>query len=227
MYVNIVEKKKLKELVDEKTANLRSALVEKDVLIKEIHHRVKNNMAVVSGLLELQSWKMEDGDAKEALENSKLRIQTMSSIHEKLYQNENLSSINFKLFAEDLVWKVANSLKGKNKAIKVEIDIEERFLSVNEAIPFGLILNEALCNCYEHAFKDLNRGKVSITFKSLNESEYILKVKDNGVGVPENIMSMNHTSLGLTLINSLVTQINGTLEFLKENGTTIKIVTPK
>ena len=227
MYVNIVEKKKLKELVDEKTANLQSALVEKDVLIKEIHHRVKNNLAVVSGLLDLQSWKMEDGDAKEALENSKLRIQTMSSIHEKLYQNKNLSSINFKLFAEDLVWKVANSLKGNNKDIKVEIDIEERFLSVNEAIPFGLILNEALCNCYEHAFKDLTKGSIRITFKSLNESEYILKVKDNGVGIPENIMSMNHTSLGLTLINSLVTQINGTLEFLKENGTTIKIVTPK
>ncbi|MEQ8523770.1 two-component regulator propeller domain-containing protein [Gracilimonas sp.] len=227
MYVSIIEKKKLKELVDEQTAHLQSALSEKEVLIKEIHHRVKNNMAVVSGLLDLQSWKMQDGQAKLALENSKLRIQTMSSIHEKLYQNKDLSKINFKLFAEDLVHKVASSLKGDNKDVKVDLDIEEGNISVNSAIPCGLILNEALCNCYEHAFKETDKGNIEVVFKSINENEYTLVVKDNGVGIPENITNSKLTTLGLTLINSLVSQIKGTIQYKNEKGTTIRIVIPK
>ncbi|WP_421775492.1 two-component regulator propeller domain-containing protein [Gracilimonas sp.] len=227
LYVNEVEKRKLKELVDEKTAGLQEALSEKEVLLKEVHHRVKNNMAVVSGLLDLQSWKMKDGRAKLALENSKLRIQTMSSIHEKLYQNKNLSRIDFKSFAEDLVRKVANSLKGDDKKINIDLDIEEGSISVNAAIPCGLILNEALCNCYEHAFKEKDKGNIKVLFKSINEDKYNLVVKDDGLGIPEDLLNSKLSSLGLTLINSLVTQIKGTVEYKNENGTTINIVIPK
>ena len=227
VYVNIIEKKKLKELVDEQTADLKAALSEKEVLIKEIHHRVKNNMAVISGLLELQSWKMPDGEAKLALENSKQRIRTMSSIHETLYQNKNLSKINFKSFAEDLVMKVSNSLKGRSKIITVDLDIEDGYINVNSAIPCGLILNEALSNSYKHAFKNKDRGNIKVSFKSLNDEEYALVVKDDGSGIPENMLKTESPTLGLTLINALVAQIKGTVEFKNSNGTTIRIVIPK
>ncbi|WP_409029358.1 two-component regulator propeller domain-containing protein [Gracilimonas sediminicola] len=227
VYVNIVEKRKLKELVDEQTADLKEALSEKEVLLKEVHHRVKNNMAVVSGLLDLQSWKMDDGHAKLALENSKLRIQTMSSIHEKLYQNKDLSKIDFKTFAEDLVRNVASSLKGDDKEVTVDLDIEEGSISVNSAIPCGLILNEALSNCYEHAFKETDKGSIKVFFRSINEHEYKLEVKDDGIGIPEQLINSKLSTLGLTLINSLVSQIKGTVEYKNEKGTTISIVIPK
>lgn len=221
------EKKKLDHLVEAKTAELQLALEEKEVLIKEIHHRVKNNMAVISGLLDLQGWRMKDGEAKSAIENSKLRIQTMSSIHEKLYQNKDLAKINFKSFVEELVEKVSGSLKAEDKEVSVDLDIEDGDINVNSAIPCGLILNEALCNCYEHAFTKSSKGNIYVSFKSNGDNRgYTLQIKDNGVGVPEDILESKLATLGLTLIKSLTTQIKGRLEFQNNNGTTVKIIIP-
>lgn len=222
------EKKKLDELVEVKTEELQLALEEKEVLIKEIHHRVKNNMAVISGLLDLQGWRMKDGEAKSAIENSKLRIQTMSSIHEKLYQNKDLAKINFKSFVEELVEKVSGSLKAEDKEVSVDLDIEDGEINVNSAIPCGLILNEALCNCYEHAFKEINKGSIEVSFKSnRDKSSYILQIKDDGVGMPREIFETKLETLGLTLIKSLTIQIKGQVEFLNNNGTTVKIKIPR
>lgn len=221
------EKRKLEQLVEEKTSELQLALEEKEVLIKEIHHRVKNNMAVISGLLDLQGWRMQPGEAKSALENSKLRIQTMSAIHEKLYQNKDLANINFKPFVEDLVEKVSGSLKADNKEVNVELDVEDVNISVNSAIPCGLILNEALCNCYEHAFIDDGVGNIVVSFRSEGEDSYSLVIRDDGVGIPNSILESKLMTLGITLIKSLTTQIKGTVEFLNNNGTTVKLTMPK
>lgn len=221
------EKKELDRLVAAKTSDLESALKEKDVLIKEIHHRVKNNMAVVSGLLDLQSYSMTDKKAKLALENSKLRIQAMSAIHEKLYQNKNLAEINFKNFAEDLVEKVSKSLKAENKNIEVSLEIDEGVINVNSAIPLGLIVNEALSNSYEHAFNGREEGTIKVVFTSLDDHNYSLIIQDNGVGMPENIMNNKLTTLGLSLIRSLVSQLKGEFEFIYEDGTTLNIRIPK
>ncbi|MEX2605213.1 MAG: two-component regulator propeller domain-containing protein [Gracilimonas sp.] len=221
------EKQKLAGLVAERTSELENALGEKDVLIKEIHHRVKNNLAIVSGLLELQSWKIEDKAAKSAIENSKLRIQTMSSIHEKLYQNNNLTEVEFGKFAEDLVSKISNSMRGANKEIKVHLEVEPIKLSVNIAIPCGLILNEALSNSFEHAFNNQNEGNVYISFKEINDNHIQLVIKDDGAGIPEDKLEGKRSSLGLTLIISLANQVKGKVSFLNNKGTTVKLELPK
>ncbi|MTI88535.1 MAG: hypothetical protein FH748_11255 [Balneolaceae bacterium] len=226
IYLNKVEKKKLKVLVDEQTKDLKTALFEKEVLIKEIHHRVKNNMAVVSGLLDLQSWQMEDGDAKDAIENSKLRIKTMSTIHEKLYQNDNLADINIHDFVYDLIQNISNSLKAANQNIEVKSNLEVDKLDVNKAIPCGLLLNELISNSYEHAFPNNMTGEIFISIKE-NRNEYHLCVRDNGVGIPRDILSQERTSLGITLIESLTDQIGGTVEFINGEGTIVNITFPK
>lgn len=226
MYIHIVEKRKLKELVDEQTAHLQSALSEKEVLIKEIHHRVKNNMAVVSGLLELQTWQMKEPAAKAALQNSKLRIKTMSTIHERLYQNENFANVDVQNFVEQLVENISLSLKPEQQNIFVKKDIRVQQLDVNKAVPCGLLLNELICNAFEHAFPNNRDGKIFVTFKE-NNDHYILEVNDNGIGIPEGILGKTRSSLGITLIESLVDQIYGDLMIANGEGTRIKITIPK
>jgi len=225
-YLNVVEKRKLKDLVDIKTAALQAALDEKEVLIKEIHHRVKNNMAVVSGLLELQSWQMKDGFAKAAIENSRLRIKTMSSIHEKLYRSTNFADVDIQEFVKDLVMNVSNSLKAFDKDITVKQYIEVDKMDVNKAIPSGLLLNELISNSFEHAFVKKEKGVVEVTFKE-EEDHYLICVEDNGVGMPEGILEKTRSSLGLTLIQSLTEQIYGKISVTNGNGTSIKITFPK
>ncbi len=221
------QKNKLGKMVDERTAELQLALDEKEVLIKEIHHRVKNNMAVVSGLLELQGYKIKDEEAKSALENSKLRIQTMSSIHEKLYQNEALTNIDFKGFAEDLIERISATLQGGDQEIKLHLDVRSGSLNVNTAIPCGLILNELISNCYEHAFDGLTEGNIWVNFRPYVGNRYLMEVKDDGVGISEEVIVKKRTSLGVTLIHSLTSQIKGDIEILNDEGTTVIIKIPR
>lgn len=225
-YVSLVEKKRLRKLVDEKTVDLQSALEEKEVLIKEIHHRVKNNMAVVSGLLELQSWQMEEGLAKAAIENSRLRIKAMSNIHEKLYQSDNFADIDVQEFVADLVESIANSLKAYDKDIIVKQDIEVEKLDVNKAIPCGLLLNELISNAFEHAFPHRAKGEIEVVFKESGD-QYLLQVKDDGIGLPDDILNQARSSLGLTLIESLTDQVYGELSIINKEGTTFRVFFPK
>ena len=225
-YINVREKKKLESLVEIKTADLQSALDEKEVLIKEIHHRVKNNMAVVSGLLELQSWQMNDSKAKAALENSRLRIKTMSTIHEKLYRSVNFADVDIQEFVKDLIKNVSGSLKAYNKDIVVKQCVEVKSLDVTKAIPCGLLLNELITNAFEHAFLDQDEGMIEITFKE-KEDYYYLSVEDNGVGMPDGILNNTRSSLGITLIQSLSEQIYGDLEISQGKGAKIEITFPK
>ncbi len=184
-------------------------------------------MAVVSGLLELQGWKIQNKEAKVALENSKLRIQTMSSIHEKLYQNDNLADIEFRKFAEDLVSKISGSLKGTDKDIEVHMDIAPIELNVNAAIPCGLILNEALCNSYEHGFTNKKKGNIHISFKEHNEDYFELVVTDDGEGIQEEILEGERSSMGITLIYSLAEQVNGKALIYNDSGTTVEVMIGK
>lgn len=183
-------------------------------------------MAVVSGMLQLQSDRMEEGEAKLAIENSKLRIQSMSSIHEKLYQNEDLAHVNIQDFVNDLVDSISASLKGHNQHIKVEQEIEVKQLDLNKAVPCGLLLNELICNSYEHAFPNNKEGTVRVYFKEY-EDYFKLAVGDDGVGIPKHVLQGQRSSLGLTLIHSLTHQIDGKLEIKNGKGTTIEITFPR
>jgi two-component sensor histidine kinase/ligand-binding sensor domain-containing protein len=220
------QKKRLSKMVDERTIDLQKALDEKEVLIKEVHHRVKNNLAVVSGLLDLQGYKISDKQAKAAIEDSKLRIQTMSSIHEKLYQSDTLTNIDFKGFAEDLIHRISASMQGEGQEIDLHLNIRSAELNINTAIPCGLILNELITNCYEHAFEDRSKGNIWVDFRPYVGNRYRLEVKDDGVGISENVIIEKRSSLGVTLIHSLASQMNGDVEIFNDEGTTVVIKIP-
>ena len=226
IYIEQKEKKNLKILVDEQTKDLKSALDEKEVLIKEIHHRVKNNLAVVSGLLELQSWNIPEGDAKDAIQESKMRVLAMSKIHENLYQNDDLARVNFKKFLEDLIANVSETMKKPEHEVELKLDIDNLAMNVNTGIPVGLIVNEIMSNCYKHAFNESRKGIISVNFEEQPDL-YILSVCDNGIGSNEDILNKSTTSLGITLIKSLASQINGKVSYSGEKGSSFKITFPK
>ena len=220
-----LEKKKLKILVDEQTVELQGALEEKEVLIKEIHHRVKNNLAVISGLLEMQSWSLENEEAQKALNDSRLRVLAIAKIHENLYQNKNLGKINFEDFLEELRNGIVVSLKSKDKNIEVDLDVDSNLIGLEYAIPCGLIINELLTNAFKHAFNGRKDGRVIIKFKENNENLRLM-VRDNGKGIDENILGSTKSSLGITLIESLVAQLNAKFNVKNENGALFEIVIP-
>ena len=221
-----LEKKKLKILVDEQTNELKGALEEKEVLIKEIHHRVKNNLAVISGLLEMQSWSLENDEAQKALNESKLRVLAIAKIHENLYQNKNLGKINFENFLNELRNGVVATMQTKSKKIVVELDVKSNLIGLDHAIPCGLIINELLTNSFKHAFNGKEEGKIVVEFKEC-EDHLSLVVKDNGKGIDEDILQTEKTSLGLTLIESLVVQLDAKLIVRNEIGAVFEIKIPR
>ena len=220
-----LEKKKLKILVDEQTKELKGALDEKEVLIKEIHHRVKNNLAVISGLLEMQSWSLENEEAQKALNESRLRVLAIAKIHENLYQNKNLGKINFENFLVELRNGIVVTLRSKDKNIEVDLDVDSNLIGLEFAIPCGLIINELLTNAFKHAFNGKQEGKVIIKFKE-NDESLRLMVRDNGIGIEENILEKSKSSLGITLIESLVAQLNAEFKVKNEKGALFEIIIP-
>ena len=197
---------------------IKAQLEEKNVLLKEIHHRVKNNMQVVSSLLNLQSSFIKDKKAHNLLKDSQNRVRTMALIHEKLYQSKDLTRIDFADYIESFTSQLVQSFKDETNHISILHDFDNILLVIDTAIPCGLIINELLTNSLKHAFPDKKEGEITIVFKSDKSGNYNLTVKDNGVGLPENI-DINHSdSLGLQLVNTLVDQIDGKLHVLSKNG---------
>jgi two-component sensor histidine kinase/Tfp pilus assembly protein PilF len=196
------------------STKLFNALTEREILLKELHHRVKNNLQIISSLLNLQSEKTKNAEAKDVLNVSKDRIMSMVMIHEKLYRSENFKSINLRDYVNELVENLSFSTDLDKKKIKVEVEIEKIILDINKLIPCGLIINELLTNSVKHAFKGREEGIILIEGKSLN-GKCILSVSDNGVGLPDGYNPDNSKSLGLRLITGLIKQINGVFEIEK------------
>jgi two-component sensor histidine kinase len=211
----VLERRRAEEEV---TASLK----EKEVLMKEIHHRVKNNMSVVSSLLRLQSSRVEDEHYRAMFNDSISRIKTMASIHEKLYQSEDLSKIIFSDYIKDTVNNIYKSYSpGSN--IKLVTDIQEITLRISAATPCGLIVNELITNSMKYAFPEGREGEIRVSLQINEKGEIELKVADNGVGMPEGLDFENSDSLGLTLVNALVGQLQGNIELSGEKGTEYKI----
>ena len=201
---------------------IRSSLIEKEILLKEIHHRVKNNLQVVASMLQLQSGYLKDEEAKVLFEESQKRLESMSLIHEKLYRSKDLARIDFREYVSDLVGNLLTLNTGKSKGIETKLDIEGVVLDVTNAIPCGLIINELVSNALRHAFPNGRKGE--ITVRMLSDSAGIaLTVSDNGTGFPETIDFRNTKSLGMQLIISLVSQIDGMIELDRSEGTSFKI----
>ncbi len=183
------------------------SLKEKEVLLAEIHHRVKNNLAVISGLLEMQVWNLPDDDKSIGpLKESQLRIHSIALVHELLYQSETLSEIELDQYINKLLRAIQQTHKNKDKLIEVVTDLEPVKLTIHKAIPASLLLNELVVNSYKHAFNGLVDGQIEVILKQTN-GQIELVVQDNGVGLPDDFDPLKQQSLGMTLIKTLVQQI--------------------
>ncbi|HWI57309.1 MAG TPA: histidine kinase dimerization/phosphoacceptor domain -containing protein [Bacillota bacterium] len=205
---------------------IKASLREKEVLLKEIHHRVKNNLQVTSSLLKLQSGYIQDKQAREMFAESQNRIRSMALVHEKLYQSSDLSRINFSEYAESLAALLFRSYGVDGHLIRLKIEAHEAFLSVETAVPCGLIVNELLSNCLKHAFPDKRRGEVRIQIGEQSAGWLTLVVADNGIGLPQGIDIERSVTLGLQLVRTLTRQLNGQLEVASEGRTEFKVRFP-
>ncbi|SDL95041.1 PAS domain S-box-containing protein [Catalinimonas alkaloidigena] len=210
----VTEQKKYEE-------NLQAALQEKDVLLKEIHHRVKNNMSIISGLLSLQSSYVTDENTQRLFQESQNRIKSMALIHEKLYQSDTLSRIDFAAYLRELVNGIVGYYR-LNKDIQVAVEAEPVFVDINLAVPCGLIVNELISNAFKHAFEGRQQGRIRVAFHREKQG-YALKVSDNGIGMREVPPKESTQSLGTTLIYALTAQLNADMDIITDEGTTYVI----
>jgi two-component sensor histidine kinase len=202
---------------------IRASLREKEVLLKEIHHRVKNNLQIVSSLLYMQASKTEHPGAVSALKESRARIKSMALIHERLYQSPNLASIDMGAYTRNLVSDLQHAYRTEESSVRLTVKIDDIPLGITEAIPCGLIINELVSNALKHAFPKGKEGEITIQLQKRDANRFVLTVSDSGTGFPENIDPRNSPSLGLTLVNSLVEQLDGTIELDRRGGTTFSI----
>ncbi len=210
----IEERKKIEE-------KMNQSLKEKDILLKEIHHRVKNNMQIISSMLLLQSRYSNDEKIKNILLESQNRIETMALVHEKLYQSDNLSDINFKQYIDSLAKNIL-TLFNRRSTVFYKLDCsDDILLNINTAIPLGLMISELITNSVKHAFKNIEKGKIVITLFKTGENNLILRYYNDGNKFPDNIdiNDKNIKTYGLRLINILVAQLDGNIKLNRENGT--------
>ncbi len=200
---------------------LKASLHEKEVLIKEVHHRVKNNLQIVSSLLRIQSMSIQDENALEAFQDSQDRIRSMALVHEKLYRSSDLSNVHINEYISQLTSELIRGF-GSEKKAKVYLDLEDAFLGIDKAIPFGLILNELITNCLKHAFPGDKKGEIHVGLNS-DGNRLELTVYDNGVGMPQDMDIHRIRSTGLTLVQSLVKQLKGTINIKDDGGTRFEI----
>ncbi|HCL57983.1 MAG TPA: hypothetical protein DHW82_13390 [Spirochaetia bacterium] len=197
---------------------IQHSLEEKDILLKEIHHRVKNNMQIILSLLYLQTSNIEDERIIKILQESQNRIKAMALIHEKLYQNNDLSKINFADYIQTLTHFLSRSYTPNLSLVDIQFDMEPLALSVDKAIYCGLIMNELLSNCFKYAFPNKREGVIIISLKNLYGNYISLGIKDNGVGLPESLDIRTTESLGLQLVVSLSEQLKAKLEISRTEG---------
>lgn len=207
----------LDKIVEEKTKEISKSLEEKEILLKEIHHRVKNNLALTISFIELQEDEIEDEKVKKVLIDIQERIYTMELLHRKLYESTTLNKIPFKNYITDLVNAISKTYDINNR-VKIFIDIEDIELDLDFAMPCGLILNELITNTFKYAFKQNDNPTLFI--KIFTEGEFIkISVKDNGKGFKADYDSLSNSSLGLKLVNSIVShQLFGTIKYKYEKG---------
>ena len=205
-------------------AKIRAALQEKEILLKEIHHRVKNNLQVISSLLDLQSDYTVDEAVKEMFQESRSRVRSMALVHEQLYQSPDLAQIDFAEYVHSLVGYLQRVYEQVNRRVNLVVDVADIPLSVETAVPLGLIINELVSNAYKHAFVDGRSGQITIQLQRDSSTQHRLLVVDNGLGIPPSIDFHHTTSLGLTIVLTLVNQLQGHIELHREQGTHIEVV---
>jgi len=209
IYVDISDRKQAEERV-------RKSLKEKEVLLAEIHHRVKNNLAVITGLLELQAFNTSSEEATDVLKISQMRVNSIALIHEKLYQNENLSEISFEQYLQELADAILASIGSSKTDIAISMNVDPVNFAITQAIPCGLILNEIITNSFKHAYPEKEKGNIEINLNRRGDEVY-LSIVDDGVGIPDHVDIDNPKSLGIKLIHTLSEQLDAEAEFSNKN----------
>lgn len=201
---------------------LEESLKEKNTLLAEVHHRVKNNLAVISGLLEMQTFNADNEQIVSELRESQSRIQSIAAVHETLYQSESFSDIALHSYIDELVAYISNTFAHQDVQINFKKEIEPISLTVKQAVPCGLLLNELITNAYKHAFEGRAEGTITVCLSGENQ-KVTLVVKDDGVGLPKNFDIKSSSSLGMTLISTLTQQLEGSLSFTSNPHTRFEI----
>jgi two-component sensor histidine kinase/PAS domain-containing protein len=209
------------------TAKLETSLHEKEILLKEVHHRVKNNLQIISSLLNLQSNAIDNPLIRTQFQDSQNRIRSMALIHERLYRSDDLASIDFDSYLRDLAGSLVQTYQPQAQRVELRMSTARVLLNIDTAIACGLILNELVSNALKHAFPDSRPGQIGVELLEDRElHQFRLVVWDNGVGIPGNMNYQQTTSLGLQLVNSLTRQLNGTVDLCRVNGTRFDICFP-
>jgi len=201
---------------------LKASLEEKEVLLREIHHRVKNNMQVISSLLNLQQSYVKDEEAVDVLRESQNRVLSMSMVHEMLYQTHDLTNINFSTYIKGLVSNLYDSYSVNQNTIKSVLNLDDISLNIETAVPLGLIISELVSNSIKHAFPSGKGGEISITLHT-NDDVHELIISDNGIGIPESVNLNETKTLGINLVNNLIRQIDGEMDVYNSHGTEFRI----
>jgi len=214
-----------RDITEKKLAEvqIRSALEEKEILLREVYHRVKNNMQVISSILNLQARNIKDEKTLKMFVDTQNRVKTMSLVHEKLYQTKDLSHIDFSGYARSLMSLLFGSFNVNPRTISIKFDLEKVVLSVKTAIPLGLIISEIVSNSLKYAFPNGKVGEIALKLRRIKGDNYLLNISDNGTGLPEKIGLESSGSLGMHLIKSLTTQIHGSVSLESKNGTSFMI----
>lgn len=222
-YKALTGNRKKKEQLDKQNKIIEKSLAEKEILLREIHHRVKNNLQIVSSLLSLQSNYIKDEQALDAVKESRNRVQSMSLIHRNLYQEDNLTGINVQVYIENLTDNLFESYNIQPGRIKLSKEIEPINLDVDTVIPIGLILNELITNSLKYAFAAGREGIIKVILKEQNENLY-LSVYDNGIGLPPDFEPGAKKSFGHKMINAFLQKLKGEIKMYTEDGTKVDIV---
>lgn len=214
-------------LVRDVTAQKKAEEIrDQEVLLKEIHHRVKNNLQVISSLLALQAGSTGDEKTRALLSESRDRVRSMALIHEKLYPSGDERGISFAGYVRDLVAHLRHSYAGNSESVELAIDVEEMSLSMDVSVPCGLIINELLSNSLKYAFPHGRRGTISVSLRGGEGGKLILTISDDGIGFPREIDFRNPATLGLRIVNILVEQLRGVLGMNQSSGTSFTISFP-
>ena len=213
IYTAILHDVSEQKLIENK---LRESLKEKEILLQEVNHRVKNNLQVILSLFALQGESTDDPERIAMLSEIRLRIQSMAMIHEKIYKSERLGRINFQQYVKDLITEIFHTYRISSGSVRLNLEVAPVSLEINRAVPFALILNELTANALKYAFTAKEKGNLSISLNLEKDKLLLLTVCDDGIGIPKKIQFSNTKTLGLRLVRVLTRQLNGKAE-LKEN----------
>jgi two-component sensor histidine kinase len=213
------------DISDRKRAEeqIRASLREKEVLLREIHHRVKNNLAMIISLLSLQSQYTSDETVHRMFQDTQARIRSMVLAHEVLFQSENLADIQIGEYVGSLADYLLVAIGNVGVSIDLNKEFEDISFSLDTAVPLGLIVSEIVSNSLKHAFPEAQKGEIGISLRSVGDKEFELVVRDNGVGMPQTVDLQDSTSFGLKLVQTFVRQLHGDIEIRRDNGTEVRV----